>query len=62
MLTTEVGDAVKPRAPLVIGVVAIIAARMTRDEIANPLDVGDETEATAAVPSAVETDLVPAAA
>ena len=30
-------------APLVIGVVAIIAARMTRDEIANPIDSGDAT-------------------
>jgi hypothetical protein len=31
-------------APLVIGVVAIIAARMTRDEIAHPLDTcGDES-------------------
>ncbi|MBT2517688.1 MFS transporter [Streptomyces sp. ISL-90] len=30
-------------APLVIGVVAIIAARMTRDEIAHPLDAVDES-------------------
>ena len=30
-------------APLVIGVVAIVAARMRRDEIAHPLDAG-ETE------------------
>ncbi|GAA1758605.1 MFS transporter [Agromyces humatus] len=29
-------------APLVIGLVAIIAARMTRDEIAHPLDADDE--------------------
>jgi MFS family permease len=29
-------------APLVIGVVAIIAARMTRDEIANPIDTSSE--------------------
>ncbi|MDQ0576691.1 MFS transporter [Agromyces albus] len=29
-------------APLVIGVVAIIAARMTRDEIAHPLDTSEE--------------------
>ncbi|WP_200941716.1 MFS transporter [Agromyces sp. Root1464] len=29
-------------APLVIGVVAIVAARMTRDEIAHPLDAGAE--------------------
>ena len=29
-------------APLVIGVVAIIAARMTRDEIAHPLDTSSE--------------------
>ena len=29
-------------APLVIGVVAIIAARMTRDEIAHPLDASNE--------------------
>lgn len=29
-------------APLVIAVVAIIAARMTRDEIANPIDAGSE--------------------
>lgn len=49
-------------APLVIAVVAIIAARMTRDEIANPIDVSDETDAAAAVPDAVEADLVPAAA
>lgn len=48
-------------APLVIGVVAIVAARMTRDEIANPIDVGDETDA-AAVPDSVEVDLLPAAA
>lgn len=31
-------------APLVIGVVAIVAARMTRDELANPIDVGDADE------------------
>lgn len=49
-------------APLVIGVVAIIAARMTRDEIANPIDVGDETDAAAVVPDPVETDLLPVAA
>ena len=30
-------------APLVIGVVAIIAARMRRDEIAHPLDAGEES-------------------
>ncbi|MDQ0893535.1 MFS transporter [Agromyces ramosus] len=30
-------------APLVIGIVAIIAARMTRDEIAHPLDMSDES-------------------
>ncbi|MEV1129265.1 MFS transporter [Agromyces sp. NPDC049794] len=28
-------------APLVIGVVAIVAARMTRDELANPIDAGE---------------------
>ncbi|WP_173923304.1 MFS transporter [Agromyces sp. Marseille-P2726] len=31
-------------APLVISIVAIVAARMTRDEIANPLDAGEEVE------------------
>ena len=37
-------------APLVIGVVAIVAARMTRDELANPIDAGEEAgdEATEA--------------
>lgn len=49
-------------APLVIGVVAIIAARMTRDEIANPIDAGDDADAAPGVPDAVEADLVPAAA
>lgn len=35
-------------APLVIAVVAIVAARMTRDEVANPIDVdGAEAEAAA---------------
>lgn len=47
-------------APLVIAVVAIIAARMTRDEIANPIEAVGETDAAAAVPDAA--DLVPAAA
>ncbi|MFC9558593.1 MFS transporter [Agromyces sp. NPDC056965] len=35
-------------APVVIGVVAIVAARMTRDEIANPLDAGDDAVADTA--------------
>jgi hypothetical protein len=35
-------------APLVIGVVAIIAARMTRDEIAHPLDTVDAASEEAA--------------
>lgn len=40
-------------APLVIGVVAIVAARMTRDEIAHPLDaVEDENAETADVDAA----------
>jgi hypothetical protein len=43
----------------VIGIVAIIAARMTRDEIANPIDVGDETDQVAAVADGFEADLVP---
>lgn len=45
-------------APLVIGVVAIIAARMTRDEIANPLDAVDESTDFAALAEGalVETD------
>jgi hypothetical protein len=35
-------------APLVIALVAIVAARMTRDEVANPIDaVEAEAEATA---------------
>ena len=38
-------------APLLIGVVAIIAARMRRDEIAHPLDASDDA---AVEPSAVE--------
>ena len=39
-------------APLVIGVVAIIAARMTRDELAHPLDaVEDEPDAAELIPS-----------
>ncbi|WP_164990526.1 MFS transporter [Agromyces albus] len=38
-------------APLVIGVVAIIAARMTRDEIAHPLDTVDESTDAAEVAS-----------
>ena len=46
-------------APLVIGVVAIIAARMRRDEIAHPLD--DETDGAADVADAFESGLVPAA-
>ena len=47
-------------APLAIGVVAIIAARMRRDEIANPLDA--ETDGTAAAAAdAFEIELVPAA-
>ncbi|HKH07430.1 MAG TPA: MFS transporter, partial [Agromyces sp.] len=36
-------------APLAIGIVAIVAARMRRDEIANPLDTGDESTDVAAV-------------
>jgi MFS family permease len=36
-------------APLVIGVVAIVAARMRRDEIAHPLDAGEETVTDAAL-------------
>lgn len=51
-------------APLVIGVVAIVAARMTRDEIAHPLETSDEasdepTSVEASGPSAGV--LVPAA-
>jgi MFS family permease len=45
-------------APLVIGAVAIVAARMRRDEIAHPLDTGEESAevaATALAPS-LETD------
>ena len=34
-------------APLVIGIVAIIAARMTRDELAHPLDARDDADAEA---------------
>ncbi|TYL54011.1 MFS transporter [Agromyces mariniharenae] len=58
-------------APLVIGVVAIIAARMTRDEIANPIDSGDVSDETgepdadtetAALADVRDADLVPAAA
>ncbi len=35
--------------PLVIGVVAIVAARMRRDELAHPLDTGEESTPVAAV-------------
>ncbi len=43
--------------PLVIGVVAIIAARMTRDEIANPLDASEDSEpAVVAGMPTIETD------
>lgn len=45
-------------APLVIGVVAIIAARMTRDEVAHPAAAGAESDEAAAVAVAVETALV----
>ncbi|KRE21889.1 MFS transporter [Agromyces sp. Soil535] len=56
-------------APLVIGVVAIIAARMRRDEITNPLDASSENsddvsdEVAAELPTlvTVETDLAAAA-
>ena len=41
-------------APLVIGVVAIIAARMRRDEIAHPLDAGTESADDAAIAGAPE--------
>lgn len=50
-------------APLVIAGVAIVAARMTRDEVANPIDADrTEVEDVAAVPDAFEADPVPAAA
>ncbi|MGH3705927.1 MAG: MFS transporter, partial [Agromyces sp.] len=39
-------------APVVIGVVAIVAARMTRDEIAHPLDSGDDAVADDAADAA----------
>lgn len=45
-------------APLVIGIVAIIAARMTRDEIAHPLDTSDESTEVAAVAALAERDEV----
>lgn len=50
-------------APLVIAGVAIVAARMTRDEVANPIDA-DRTEGddVAGVPDTLETDPVLAAA
>lgn len=50
-------------APLVIAGVAIVAARMTRDEVANPIDA-DRTEAddVAGIPDTFEADPVPAAA
>lgn len=50
-------------APLVIAGVAIVAARMTRDEVANPIDA-DRTEADdfAGVPDTLEADPVLAAA
>lgn len=38
-------------APLVIGIVAIVAARMRRDEIANPLDTVEESTEVAVVES-----------
>ncbi|HZW42258.1 MAG TPA: MFS transporter [Agromyces sp.] len=46
-------------APLVIGVVAIIAARMRSDEIANPLDTTEESADVAAIAEArsLETDV-----
>jgi hypothetical protein len=46
-------------APLVIGVVAIMAARMTRDEVAHPPDAGAESDEAAAVADGFEADLVP---
>ena len=51
-------------APLAIAIVAIIAARMTRDEIANPLDTSDETNGVpvpVAVAEAIETEALPVA-
>ena len=36
-------------APLVIGIVAIIAARMTRDEVAHPLDARDDADMEASL-------------
>jgi MFS family permease len=43
-------------APLVIGVVAIIAARMRRDEIANPLDTSEESVDVTPVADALSRD------